>query len=260
MNRVQVVFGVLVLVLLGSCKSTKMKGSTLGALSTKKVLKAHDKASFSKNTIEARIKTHYKDARTAQSLTIKLRIKKDEVIWMSGSFLGFTVAKVKITPTSVQYYEKVKRTYFDGDFSLISSALGTELNFQQLQNLLLGNAVLGFDEGKFISQPDKKSYLITPKNQDDLMAIFYWINPTHYKLDKQELRNMESNQKLSIDYPEYQTIEREHFPKEILINASQGKQNTRIEMEFRNVVFNKTLRFPFSIPEGYHEIDVNDYK
>ncbi len=251
-------YGIAVLVLFSSCKTTKTTGSVIKSISSKKIIKAHQKVDFSKNTIQAKIKTYYKDAKNSQSLTIKLRIKKDEVIWMSGTFLGFPVAKVKITPTSVQYYEKITKTYFDGDFSLISDALGSDLDFQQLQNILLGQAVFDLNDGRFKSQIDQESYLVIPKKQADLFDNFYWINPKHYKLNKQEIQNREDNQKLSIIYTKYQKVSGVFFPKEMSINTTQSNQKTQIEMEFRSLVFNKKLTFPFSIPYGYKEITISD--
>jgi outer membrane biogenesis lipoprotein LolB len=250
--------GIVTIVLFSSCKTTKSTGSTIKNYSAKKIIKAHQKAIFSQNTIQAKIKAHYQDDKNSQSLTIKLRIKKDEVIWMSGTFLGIPVAKVKITPTSVQYYEKLNKTYFSGDFSLISNALGFNLDFQQLQNILLGQAIFNLNSGKFKSHVNQESYLITPKNQQDLFDIYYWVNPLHFKLNKQEVKSLEQDEKLSIAYTDYQKVSGEYFPKIMEITAAQTKQITRLKMEYRSLVFNKKLTFPFSIPTGYKKITISD--
>ena len=223
-------------------------------LSAKKVIKAHYKASFDHNTVQAKIKARYSDVKTSQSINIKLRIKKDEVIWMSATFLGVPVAKVKITPNTVQYYEKIKHTYFDGDFSLINKTLGMELDFYQLQNILFGEAVFNLKNKKYNSQLEEQIHLLTPKKQLQLFDIFYWVNPLHYKLDKQKIENKDKRQHLTISYPEYQEISHSFYPKKLNIKAIQKNKTTQIEMEFRAVSFDKDLKFPFVIPEGYNEI------
>ncbi len=248
--------GLPVLLLFSSCKTTKSTSTSIRAISSKKVIRAHHKAHFSKNTIQAKIKTRYEDAKISHNLTIKLRVKKDEVIWMSASFLGLPVAKVKITPTSVQYYEKIRKTYFDGDFSLINDFLGSDLNFQQFQNLLIGQSIFNLNDGRFNSSINEQSYLLNPKNQAELFEIFYWINPKHYKLNKQELKNKTADQRLSITYFKYQKISNEYFPKNIEIEAFQPKETTRVKMEYRNVEFDKKLRFPFKIPAGYKKTNI----
>ena len=67
------------------------------------------------------------------------KIEKDKKIWLSASVFGFPVAKGVITPDKVQYYVKINKTYFDGDFSEIQKIFGVPLDFTMLQNLLLGD-------------------------------------------------------------------------------------------------------------------------
>jgi LytS/YehU family sensor histidine kinase len=125
--------------LITSCKSKKVTTNTaVKAMSTKKIIKNHYENSFSKNTINARLRARYRDEKSSQTITIKLRMEKDKAIWMSGTLLGIPLAKVLITPSKVSYYEKVKKTYFEGDFSLLSKFLGIEVDFEPNFNKVLG--------------------------------------------------------------------------------------------------------------------------
>jgi len=259
MNKLLIFVGIFTLISISSCKTVKNTNTEIKSISTKKILKAYQKATFRHNTVQAKIKMHYEDAKTSQSLAIKLRLKKDQVIWMSGSYLGFPVAKVKITPTSVKYYEKINKTYFDGDFRLINDALGVDLNFNQLQNIFFGQAVSDLKTSKYDKEINQQAYLITPKNQSEIFAIFYWINPQLFKLDKQEVKDFDSNRTLTVAYPEYHKISGDFFPKKMTIIALADKASTRINMDFRSVEFNRKLSFPFSIPQGYNEISINDF-
>jgi hypothetical protein len=56
------------------------------------------------------------------------------------------MAKASITPTSVSYYEKIKGTYFEGDFSALSQWLGTE-DYNKIQNMLLGEPLDDLSKG-----------------------------------------------------------------------------------------------------------------
>src|SRR5699024_7139863 len=105
------------------------------ALSAKEVVKLHQDASPDFETIAGRMQLAYETEDSGQRISVNFRIKKDEVIWAKASILGITIAKVYITPQSVQYYETIGKTYFDGDFSLLSDWLGTEINFEQAQNI-----------------------------------------------------------------------------------------------------------------------------
>jgi hypothetical protein len=246
---------VVALLLLASCKSTKnTAGSTVENLSTKKIINNHYNQSFDKRTVNARINAKYNDSKSSVSFSIKLRIEKDKTIWMSATKFGFPVAKVKITPTRVSYYEKIQRTYFDGDFSLLSNFLGTELDYEKVQNILLGQAVLNLKKGKYNSELFNNTYQLAPREQNDLFGILFFLNPDNFKLNSQEIRNDEKQQVLSVSYPNYKEIKGEQFPENIYIRAVDHKKLTTINIEYKSVEFNENLTFPFDIPNDYKEI------
>lgn len=245
-----------------SCKSSKSttSNSSITAMPSKKVINKHYEEGFNKKTINARIRAKYQDKKNSQTFTIKLRMEKDKAIWMSGAFLGFPVAKILITPTRVSYYEKVKKTYFDGDFSLLSDFLGTEVDYEKVQNLLLGQSILNLKEKKYSVDLDQTSYILEPKKQEDLFDIFFWLNPTTFKLDKQEIRRSVEQKKLTVSYKEYQKIDNISFPKIIEVNAVDKSKVTLLDLEYKTVEFNRGVSFPFNIPSGYKEIKLDEKK
>ncbi len=61
---------------------------------------------------------------------------------------------------------------------------------------------------------------------------------------------------LTINYPTYQEITGQAFPKNIEIKAEENNKTTNIQVEYRKVTFNEKVRFPFKIPSGYTEIKI----
>jgi len=241
--------------LITSCKTKKtVANSSIKSMSTKKIIKNHYSNSFDKKTVKARLKAKYKDKKNSQSVTVKLRLEKDKVIWMSGTILGIPLAKVMITPTRVSYYEKINKTYFDGDFSLLSKFLGTEVDFEKVQNLLLGQTILNLKNKRYIAEVDGNSYLVVPKKQETLFDILFWLSPTTFKVNKQEVRQPIKQKRFTVYYPEYQHISNEIFPKKIKISTVEKNNRTLLDLEYRSVEFDKKLSFPFNIPSGYKEI------
>ena len=110
---------ILILIITTSCKTNKVivEAGTAANISTKKIINNHYTNNFNQKTIFAKLSAKYKDKNTTATISIKLRLEKDKTIWMSATKLSFPLAKVKITPTRVSYYEKLQGTYFDGDFS-----------------------------------------------------------------------------------------------------------------------------------------------
>lgn len=246
------------LLMLASCKSNKsVVDSNLAfeKLSARKVAKKHLSSSFDKKTVYAKLKVNYKDAKENIGFSVRMKIKKDEVIYLKGIKV-VTVFKAKITPTKVSYYSPHFKDYFEGDFSMISKLLGTEVNFEQLQNMLLGQSMLDVTSEKQKVDIAEKSYKLSPKNQANLFDVFFFINPKHFKLNKQSLISNFKNQRLDISYPEYLEKDGVVFPKKININAKKDAKFTTIGIDVRSIVFNTNLSMPFSIPSGYKEIQL----
>ena len=183
------------------------------------------------------------------------QMEKDKAIWMSASILGFPVAKAYITPSSVSYYEKVTQTYFDGDFSLLSDLLGTPLDFQKLQNLLIGQAIydLRAEEYDFVQSPRGFQFV---KDDAMIMKKMFLLNPVSFKAEAQQLVQDRDNRGLTVTYQDYQNVDGLIFPENIRIIANEGSSNTNIDLTYRSLSFNEEVSFPFDIPSGYEEISL----
>jgi len=251
-------FTVLFVLFLGftSCKSNKnivANSGEIKKMSARKVAKKHAASNFNDETVDARLKVNYKNIKNNVGFSVRLKIKKDEVIWLKGTKI-ITVFKAKITPTKVQFYSPYERNYFDGDFAMLKKLLGTDINFQQLQSMLLGESLFDVKENRQEVAIANKSYQLSPKKQPNLFDLFFYINPSHYKLDKQSIVNVEKNKRLDISYPKYLSKNKALFPEKININAKQNNKLTNINITTRSVEFNTKLNTHFKLPVGYKEI------
>lgn len=244
-------------IVLTSCKTKKnMIDATVIAeeMSARKVAKKHISANFDRKTIDAKLKANFNNGKVNQSFSVSLKIKKDEVIWIKGTKL-ITVFRAKITPTSLSYYSPLEKKYFEGDFSMIKKLLGVEINFEQLQNLFLGQSLQNVKDIKQDVEIVDNSYVLSPVEQASLFNIFFSINPSHFKLDKQSIVNPIKEQRLDVLYPAYNLVDNLIFPSAIKIQAKQDRSFTNIDLTFRSVVFDTELVMPYTIPNGYKRIN-----
>lgn len=253
--KIYTVIFVFLLVLTASCKSSKKytEAGYIKPLSAKKIIKKHTSVSSNKNTIDAKFRTKFNDGKINQTISVNLKMVKDEVIYLKGTKF-ITVFKAKITPTSVEYYSPFAKNYFKGDFTTLKKILGTDINFKQLQNLFLGQSIDSFEEEKYEAVVNKNDYLLTPKEQETLFNFFLFVNAKHFKLNQQSLVQSEKNQRLDITYNSYRVIENEYFPEVINIKAKKEKQTTEINFLLKSVIFNSEFTIPFSIPDNYKQI------
>ena len=240
--------------LLSGCKSRTT--ATPEDLASAKIIDSYYDTHFEFETLAAKLKVRYKDEHTSQGVSVSLRMEKDKTIWMSASILGISLAKAKITPDHVQYYEKIDGTYFDGDFKLLSDLLGTDLNFKQVQAILLGQPLFDLTKGGYSAIAGQQNYLIVPKKQRDLFNLFFYLDAQRFTMQQQRLEQKDRNRELTISYGDYQAQEVGILPEEVLVRAKEGDKITEIDLEYRNVEINKEVSFPFEIPSGYKEIEL----
>jgi hypothetical protein len=251
------ILSVVFTILVSSCKSSKnmmVANEMAFETSAKKVAKKHYDANFDKKIIDAKLKVNFDNGKTNQSLNVNLQIEKDKVIYIKGTKF-ITVFKAKITPNSVSYYSPYAKNYFEGDFSLLEKLLGVEINFDQLQNLFLGQSLLNVKSEKQQLEIVTNKYVLYPEKQSSLFNIFFTINPSHFKLDEQSIVNASKKLRLDIQYSGYNFIQKTIFPENIMIVAKSENTTTNIDLIYKSVVFDIPLNNSFEIPNGYKRIE-----
>ncbi len=252
-NSVIIIF---FLLLITSCKSTKNTTGKISHLSAKNIIRKNDKVSFDRSSIKASLSIRYKGKKDLPSLNGSMRMIKDSIIWISFSKLGFPVAKLMITPKEVKFYEKVSKTYFSGNYKIISDLLGSEFDFEMVQNVFLGEPLFHLKNEKYKASIRENSYELVPKSENPLLDLFFLIDPVTFKLAKEEFNFVEKGQNLTILYKDFNKIDESLFPKGFIIKAADKKNQTIIDVNYRSVIFDKAMGFPFKIPNGYKLIKI----
>lgn len=242
----------LIALILSSCKSTKAVsgGEVDSGISAKRIIENHYANQVDFKTLSGKVKIDYSDGEKSQGVNVSLRMEKNKVIWISAPF---GMVKAHITPEKVSFYNKLQGEYFDGDFSYLSDLLGTELDFEKVQNLLLGNAVFDLREDKYTSAISEGDYQLKPKRAKELFKILFQLEPKNFKISSQEVAQPEEDRRLQAKYT-YQDILGKILPDEIQIVAAENQDRTTIDLSFKNMELDKSLNFPYKVPKGYHEI------
>ena len=252
----KLIYATILGVLFLGCKTTKIVESnkTLDPkMSVKQIVKKLNKSQSEFNTLQGRLKVEYTQGDRSEVHTLTLRMEHDKTIWINA-FLN--MVRVKITPERVRFYNKLDNTYFDGDYALISNFLGTELQFENLQNVLLGEAIFDINPKEFKKNTHPNSYMLTPKRENALFDFLYLINPSYFKLDAQLLSQSLKQKVLKIQYRSNQKVEGLDLPENMDITATNSTEQTTLNLNIKTVSLNQSLRFPFNIPKGFKAIEL----
>lgn len=239
-----------------ACKSTKITadGTANEKLSTRAIIKNHYKNQPEFRTLSARMKIDYSDGGSSKSVGVSLRIERDKTIWLSAP-LG--VIKAYITPERVSFYNKLQNEYFDGDFGYLSQLLGVELDYDKVQNLLLGQALFDLRKEKYDSRINDGNYQLQPEESLALYKALFQIEPANFRMAVQQLSQPLKKRLLEINYRNYQEKEAHIVPNEVGIVAIDDEERTTIGITYKNIEFNRDLNFPYKIPKGFDEIELS---
>lgn len=246
----------LILSFFASCKSKKLLAESKDAsneVTAQKIIQNYNNNNLNFSTLYIKANARYKDKNMSQGVTAEIKIKKDEKILVSVRVLGITMAKALITPQSVQYYEKPNGTYFEGDYIALSKWLGTDLDFNKVQNMLLGKTIDDLNKSDFIATIVEKLYKLQSKNQDDITKEYYF-EAEKFLVRKQEISQIEKSRKLKIVYPEYQQKNELFLPLLLNIEAIQNENSTTIDIDYKLITINEEFTFPYAVPEGYERV------
>ena len=253
MNKLKYIIFTLLAFFVLNCKSTKTVagGETNFKLSTKQLIKENTKQKADFKTLQSKLKITYNQDGKEQSYTVNFRAKKDELLWISATF---SVVKALITPEKVSFYNKLDGTYFEGDYKYLSNILGTDLDFEKVQNLLFGEPIFNLDAASYEASVNEEAYIVQPKEQRALFEIFFLLDPVFFKVKSQQVSQPKLFRHLQIDYLAYQEVQKELLPERVKVIAVEANKETTIELEFKGITLNEDLSFPYKIPSGFKEI------
>lgn len=221
-------------------------------ISANKIIKNYNNNKIDFSTLYIKSSVQYADDKQTQNVTAEIKIKKDEQILVSVRFLGITMAKASITPTSVSYYEKMGGRYFEGDFSTLSQWLGTDLDFNKIQSMLLGRAIDDLEKGKYTESFADQVYRLDDVS-DSFKKSFYFDANT-FLLNKQEIAQTDKGRMIQVAYSDNAFYKEVSLPSKVIINAIQAKGKSKINFEYNTITLNEELSFPYSVPNGYKRI------
>lgn len=202
------------------------------------------------------------------SLKGQIRIRKDSAIWISLSpALGIEMARILITNDSIKFMNRLKKTYFLGDNRFVKDFLNSNVDFDVLQSLIIGNDLTYYEDGKFNASYDSKEYhLVTAgrhklkkyvKTADDASRIFIqniYLNPETFKITRMKIKEtVENSRKLEAEYSDFQDINGQLFSGTIYYNLSADNP-INVKLKYSKITVDQPQKFPFKIPSKYSRI------
>lgn len=272
MNRAVYIF--LIMVVMLATASCKLKRETKKEI--KEVVKNDEgvdmifekmkENQFAFRTINLKFNATATDSKDkSTSFSGNLRIVKDREIWLSLSpALGIEAFRLYITEDSVKMINRLKKTYFVGDYQLINDVLNTPFDFDMLQAFLTGNDFSYYQNNVFkvgkddlfyristIGRKKLKNYIENQSDIDKVLVQEMWIHPGTYKIVRQQIKEIKKeNNKLTIDYHFFKNIDGSLFPNAYTVKVD-AENKLILDVEYEKIRIDEDVTIPFGIPASY---------
>ena len=278
MNRIIVVYRFFILILgiqllASSCSIKKKVLTTNRPQHLDKIPEKNLEAMLHKNEVHyewiaAKFSADVTIDSSLTSFSVSFRGRKDSVLWVSitAPIIGIEVARGIITKDSIKFIERIHSRYFVGDFSTINKVLHTDLDFELLQNLLVGNSAEFYDDDDrlhggtsdgryFLSTIRKRKVRKVMDRNKELKdpAQIIWMEPTTYKVARIVYKEFNQNRTFDADFDKFLPIDSMLFPRELHFNI-KAEKTVDVKLNYSKITINTPQQFPFSISSKYEPI------
>jgi hypothetical protein len=195
-----------------------------------------------------------RDANKEREMKANIRVRKDSVIWMTFSVIGVQGGKALVNKDSITIVSNVDKEYYVFDYKELSKRYNFEINYDVIQAAMLGNLVMPRKEEE--DQIVQETSFFVLKQQSNSVTADNYINAASMKIEKVELKELNSSNSLVVNYSNFQPMGEKLFPYNgtisLFYKGLGGLLNTTIIFEYNKAeVGDKELKFPFNIPKRY---------
>jgi len=189
----------------------------------------------------------------ANSVTLNVRIKKDETIWFNVTALGGAIeaARGVITPDSLFLMNRLQRTILRKPFAYIHDYTNKQVSFGWLQSILTGNTIKDFVAEKSDLKQEEGVWVLSGTAQT---LAYRTLFNTLLKSSQLNLNDAAAGQALKVNYDKYTPVNNGLFPSDMKINSAVGNKKINVAVEFTKIDANVAVEFPFTVPKNYEVI------
>lgn len=197
-------------------------------------------------TLDARLKLSI-DLDKQMSAKATLRMEKDESVWMSVSYFGLEVARMKMDKKKISVLDKINKKHYTLEYESWNKKYGTEFTISHFQKLLLGQPVESINRQFDWSQ---KNGIVDLNNQESTKHL-YWL---FYQLEQSSLTNQTISTKDQQLKCLYSVKRINHtMPEKVNVDLNMDTK-IKVELSTNKVELNKSIKMPFKVSSKYETI------
>jgi hypothetical protein len=229
---------------------------------------------FQFNWFSAKLECEASDDSSQVAFDVNLRMCRDSVIWMlvTDPVVGIKVARVLITRDSVKFIQYGllgnPDRCFQGDFIFLSQLLQTDVDYDMLQSLLVGNSVSFYEEDEKLNasvNKDDCTYTLSTIRKRKLRKVLEGQNPPAdplqtITLDPASFKIMRilfldaQNRTFTAQYDQFAPVDSMSFAHHAVFFGRGLQKTAKLDVTYKRIILNEPVDFPFNIPDACQPI------
>lgn len=240
-----------------SCKSVK-RGTTadLKPRSSAWLLKKINQSKVDAKWLDAKAKIDFRSDEFSIVATTTIRMQKDSAIWMVGKKFGIEGIRALVTPDSVYVINRLTNEYQIEGISFLQEQFNLPMTFYDLQDILLGNAILLPDQSSLESSMDTSHYILKEKSTLG-MNKSYTFNGEGYYPEKMYFSEGAGQRTAQLEFGDHRPVEQtDNFSYfRALLFRSPETGTISLDIKFSRVELNTPKSLSFEIPSHYTKVN-----
>ncbi|HXI00304.1 MAG TPA: DUF4292 domain-containing protein [Sphingobacteriaceae bacterium] len=199
-------------------------------------------------TFSVRAKADLAIGNNKNDVTMHIRIKKDQAIWVSiTAIAGIEVARALITPDSIKILNRIESIYVKKPFSYVHEFTNKQINFKTLQSLLTGNAIseLVTEKADIVSTP------VLQLNGTLEKLTYSMLFTDHKKVSQVRISDAAAGQDLKVNYGDYAIVSGKEVPQMISIRSLAAKKQIAVDLVYNKIDIDTPIDMPFSVSKRF---------
>lgn len=252
-----------------ACGSTRnaAKGGGGGTASSAAACVEQVAANFqSAEYITAKASVELQSGGKSFSLGGSLRMKRDDVIQLSMTFLGMEVARIEFTPGDVLVVDRFNKQYVKATYSDASFLKSASLDFYVLQSMFWNEI---FVPGERSVKSAAKDFTMASSGDHTLLTLAtspkldydFLIKTSGSLLDRVTVTPKNSpagGESFVCRYGEFTDFGGKQFPTQISLRASGGKREANMTINLSRLSNSSKWETRTKVPSGYKERPVDE--
>lgn len=212
---------------------------------------------------------------SSASFEVNVRMRRDSLIWMNVlGPMNIKVARVLISRDSVKLIQYQDGTLnpqpkcFQGDFALLSQLLQTEVDYEMMQSLLVGNSVSFYEEDEKLKSSVNYTdcnYTLGTVRKRRLRKVLdgqtpppepvqtISLDPSTFKILKILFIDSQ-NRTFTAQYDTFEKQDSMLFPMHAVFFARGLQKSAKVDIKYKRVTLNQPQDFPFTFPDDCQPI------